>query len=90
MHRGELWTQLLLTPDCCILLRLRQEIILHTVQCRDVQHQLHIAITSVNLCSQTRAAMSMHSMCMMYTPMLEQLVPVPTAVLTRRHTYTLH
>jgi hypothetical protein len=32
----------------------------------------------------------MHSMCMMYTWMLEQLVPVPTALLTRRHTYTLN
>jgi hypothetical protein len=32
----------------------------------------------------------MHSMCMTNTLMLEQLVPVPTALLTRRHTYTLH
>jgi hypothetical protein len=27
--------------------------------------------------------MSMHSMCMMYTLMLKQLVPVPTSLLTR-------
>jgi hypothetical protein len=46
--------------------------------------------TSVTLCGQSGAAISMHSIFTMRTLMLEQLVPVPTAVLTRRHTYTLH
>jgi hypothetical protein len=52
--------------------------------------KVHSITTSVTLCGQSGAATSMHSICMMYTFMLEQFVPVPTALLTRRHTYTLH
>jgi hypothetical protein len=52
--------------------------------------KVHSITTSVTFCGRSRAATSMHSMCMTNTLMLEQLVPVPTALLTRRHTYTLH
>ena len=62
---------------------------LHSL-CSEFQHKVHFTTTSVTLCGQSGAAMSMHSICIMHTLMLEQLVAVSTAVLTRRSTYTLH
>ena len=62
---------------------------MHTVLCSGFQHQLHIATTSVTLCGRSRATTSMHSMCMMLTLMLEQLVTASIAALTRSYTYTL-
>jgi hypothetical protein len=63
---------------------------IHTALCSVFYQKMHFTTTSVTLCGQSGAAISMHIIFMMHTLMLEQLVPVPTAVLTRRHTYTLH
>ena len=63
---------------------------IHTALCTDLQRKAHSITTSVTLCGQSGAAISMHSSFMMHTWMLEQLVAVSTAVLTRRYTYTLH
>ena len=52
--------------------------------------KVHFKTTSVTLCGQSGAAISMHSIFIMHTLMLEQLVPVPTSALTRTHAYTLH
>jgi hypothetical protein len=63
---------------------------IHTALCSEFQHKVHFTTTSVTLCGQSGAATSMHSIYMTHILMLEELVPVSTAVLTRRHTYTLH
>src|SRR6478736_8738584 len=62
---------------------------MHTVLCSGFQHQLHVATTSATLCGQSRATTSMHSMCIMLTLMLEQLVTASIAALTKSHTCTL-
>jgi hypothetical protein len=50
---------------------------------------LHHQCNLVTLCCQTTATTSMHSVCMMYTLMLEELSAVATAALSRGHTITL-
>jgi hypothetical protein len=67
-----------------------KKIYIHTALCTDIQHKVHSNTTSVTLCGQSGAATSMQSICTTHTLMLEQLVPVPAPLLTRRHTYILN
>jgi hypothetical protein len=82
------WMLEQLVPVPTALLTRRHTYTLNCVAC--FTKKVHFTTTSVTLCGQSGAVMSMHSMCMMCTLMLEQCVVVSTAVLTRRHTYTLH
>jgi hypothetical protein len=59
-----------------------KKIYIHTALCSEFEHKVHFTTTSVTLCCQSGAAISMHSIFMMHTLMLEQLVAVSTAVLT--------